>query len=151
MSSIEPFPVPSKEQLRSKEDLPTDTILRQVFAKVIADDEMPLEEVRKLMGTSQEGVNNADDHGNAATATATAFGEPAPVTFTVDLATQEGANYDDKVTAVTYVFSRFTIVADSDSEFTDESSETDFNSQGDASDNGDPDAPDPMDVDVGAD
>jgi hypothetical protein len=126
MSSIEPFPVTVSQLYTCQEDVPTDTILRQIFAKVIAEDEISFQEIRELISDASE--------------------TPASIRFTVNLATQEGANYDSKVTAVTYVFSDSSQIAGSDSKDTDESSEEDANSQGDASGDGEPAVEDPMDV-----
>jgi hypothetical protein len=141
MSSIEPFPVTVSQLYTCQEDVPTDTILRQIFAKVIAEDETSFQEIRELISDSnpeQVQVGQAGDNDASET--------PASIRFTVNLATQEGANYDSKVTAVTYVFSDSSQIAGSDSKDTDESSEEDANSQGDASGDGEPAVEDPMDV-----
>ncbi|GFZ43735.1 hypothetical protein JCM24511_01455 [Saitozyma sp. JCM 24511] len=129
MSSIEPFSVTSLQLYTCEEDVPTDTILRQIFAKVIAEDEVSFH-------SSPEQVGQAENNDAAET--------PVTFSFTVDLATEPGHHYNYMVTAVTYVFTDSPQIVDSGADDADESSDEDLNSQGDVSDNGEPAEPEGM-------
>lgn len=137
MSSIEPFSVTSLQLYTCEEDVPTDTILRQIFAKVIAEDEVSFQEIRELISdSSPEQVRQAENNDAAET--------PATFSFTVDLATEPGPHYNYMVTAVTYVFTDSPQIVDSGADDADESSDEDLNSQGDVDDNGEPAEPEGM-------